>query len=223
MNLKTKLSDSKSKLIKLIEKIYDHMNEQTEIIYSAYCAEADRSSLEARKTSTPLSEHLEYITTQKQVLESDDYISTLIELLTEFPKKPEHRPLNKKVEFGSIEVNPKMLEEVHKAIEKYVHVVVNCKQETNTKLINIKSNNNKFSRQSAERSRMTERSRSRERSIFESKVISPTARSTSTKDLILESYYNESPYKVFYESVRSHNVQITQSDYFESNGILAYF
>jgi hypothetical protein len=39
----------------MIDKIFDHMNEQVEVIYSAYCNEADKSSLEARKTATPLS------------------------------------------------------------------------------------------------------------------------------------------------------------------------
>lgn len=54
-DLKTKLANSKSKLIKMIDKIYDQMNEQVEIIYSAYCSEAERNSLEARKVATPIS------------------------------------------------------------------------------------------------------------------------------------------------------------------------
>lgn len=52
--LKTKLTNSKTKLIKLIDKLYDQMNEKVDVIYSAYCCEADKNLMEARKISNPL-------------------------------------------------------------------------------------------------------------------------------------------------------------------------
>ena len=144
------------------------MEEQVDIIYSAHCLESDKLVLEGRKLATPLSEHLFYISELKQQLESEDFISTLIELLTDFPRRPEYKPIKRKTDFGAVEVNSKMLEEVHKSIEKYVRVIVNYKPEI-PRLVNSKSNNSRFSIISAEKSRMTERSRSKDRSIFESK------------------------------------------------------
>ena len=128
------------------------MNEQVEVIYSAYCSESDKNLLEVRKVANPLAEHLDFVSSQKQQLESDDFISTLIEVLTEFPRKPEVKQIKKPTNFGSVEINNKMLEEIHRAVEKYTHVILNCKPETINnlnKITNIKSNNSKFSRLSA--------------------------------------------------------------------------
>lgn len=85
------------------------MNDQIEVIYSAYYAEAEKNALEARKIANPLIEHLGFVSSQKQQLESDDFISTLIEVLTEFPRRPELKQVKNIPNFGSVEVNAKML------------------------------------------------------------------------------------------------------------------
>jgi hypothetical protein len=101
---------------------------------------------------SPLNDFLISITDYKQELESNDYIPALIELLHEPPRKPKYEEPSEGQNYGSVEINEKYLEDIKTNIGKFVHVVVNCKDEGFKARVEMNksniggSNNMKFSR-----------------------------------------------------------------------------
>lgn len=128
--------------MRLIDKLYERLQKNVEVIYSAYVLESERNHQELCRQAAPLNDYLNTVNSYKSELESDDFISALIEVLSDFPKRPEVRLDGKKENFGDVLIDEKAIEDIQKSVERFVQVRVNCKEQRINNLMNSGSSNN---------------------------------------------------------------------------------